>query len=96
MSGRSPSHSPSLLSTDSARAVLDPGIVTALRTGPADPEEHAGDLDLGDVLLDKYRSTGSLIGSWRTAQPRPGPVVWHLTDGLKRMVPLLELVYEAW
>ena len=76
--GSSPSHSPSPLSTDllvwcSSRHRHRPA------AGPADSQEHAGDLDLGDGALGQvdsfYLPTYRLLADWQ--QPRPGPVVGH-------------------
>ena len=93
--GPSPSHSPSPLSTDllvwcSSRHRHRPA------TGPADSQEHAGDLDLGDGALGQVSVLPAdlrLLADWRS---RLDLSLGTLTDGLKRMVPLLEPVYEAW
>ena len=66
-------------------------------TGPADSQEHAGDLDLGDGALgqvsvlpaDRPRLLADLRSHGLDLS------LGTLTDGLKRMVPLLEPVYEA-
>ena len=75
--GPSPSHSPSPLSTDllvwcSSRHRHRPA------TGPADSQEHAGDLDLGDGALGQVSVLpADLSALGGLAQPRPGPVVGH-------------------
>ena len=47
------------------------------------------------VLGTSICSTGRPIGSWRTRSHGLDLSLGTLTDGLKRMVPLLEPVYEA-
>ena len=73
-----------------------PGIVTAPPPDRLIPKSMLGISILVTVLLDKYlfyRPTYRLLADWRSHGLDLS--LGTLTDGLKRMVPLLEPVYEA-
>ena len=93
--GPSPGHPPPPLS-----ALPAPVVPSRHRHRPPparrDSQEYPGRLDLGHVLLDKYlfyRPTYRLLADLRTHGLDLS--LGTLTDGLQRLLPLFEPLYEA-
>jgi transposase len=73
-----------------------PGIVTAPPAGKVIPKSILGVSIWAEVLLDKflfYRPTHRLLAEWQTRGLALAPGT--LTDGLQRLLPLFEPLYQA-